>query len=1245
MIVMGSAIGIPFAYAVKEFASFDDQMKMLQAVTGGTASELKTLEAEIKRVGAAATSTTAEVAEAAKILGKAGFKRSQIENSLQSITDLAEGTETPIAEAADRAAKLMGAFGIQSGDKAAVMQFFDQLVYTTNNSAQSLEDLYENLKNFAPSAKGVGVATEEILAMSAALSNAGLTGTLAGTQIRRMFINLADPAKAEILTEMGIKVKDVNGELRPVVDLFGDLQSKLTSMNMGSVDQLAKLGEIFGVRAGTGSKVLLESLKGLKKVSLAAFADDLRYVQDEANKTAEVARSSLGNQLKILWANISAVAVEIGQALVPSIKKLVSFVQYLKEPMIAWVKNNEKLIARVGKLAGFLVAAGAALIGISSSFYVAATALGAVTSAVMGALAPFRLLSKTIGKGLGKQILYIGTLFKATSLDVVGSVNVMTTAVKKWVMSFDSAKGIATIVSKTSEILKRAEDGVKTFTNQSKMLSYFTSELKRSLVGVVRPSTKIAAWFTTLEGVAEGLARTFDEFTYKLPSKALGFLENQLFKVRFAFAGFTDAVKAGKYGTFKSFLESTSKRLGSVKAAFFSAGSSVRNFASSFLTLTPSKFFSSVASGLQSMDSSVQSAFERAADSATKFAGSAKTQILKFGSSARKALQNLSSKNPFDALAKGFTSLKEAGGRAAVSFREGFKKRMTGENFSKTFKSLKGGLSSVGGSVVSVGKTVGNFSWKSFLFGFDSSVVAMGRFKNGLITVFRAVSSLARGVASLGVAFIYWEVIEGVVMTIVNTMRSLWKSVSGMLGPFKDLGTAMGAAFAAGDWDGLKSVIFTTIDVIKMTFMNFIDDTTTRIMNWYTDVKGIFMIFWEPLVTTFNGVWGGLKSILNSMWAFFKDTFRNIGEYIDSVFGWNPFEAFFGDAVEGANDFFSSFAGILTAITQRIKKVGIALVSLAKKASITAQFGWQKFDKYSAAAQLRKEVDEGSAVMGSKAGRNFVRRREMSADIARASWDEESGVRSFESDESKDLLKKFAEDVMGISLNKEEFEKEAKDRGGYMEFWDELLAKMDKGINLDLQEDSKALVGQYKATYLRGQEDKKAALAYKRVDDETFQKMEKWEGEKREKNTRREEADKRIADREEEAQLMATATNDRLKATEDWNKQQEKQKQDSDNLEAIYKMFTVGFGKAYTEANRKAAVDAKEKEEKDPLLNSISKIGGFNAAALMAQTRGATPIKAIDVQKTIAATATKQLDVLTKINDHFGGIARGLGLL
>jgi hypothetical protein len=716
-----------------------------------------------------------------------------------------------------------------------------------------------------------------------------------------------------------------------------------------------------------------------------------------------------------------------------------------------------------------------------------------------------------------------------------------------------------------------------------------------------------------------------------------------------------DAVKAGKYGTFKTFVEGTSKRLGSLKTGLISAGGGVRSF---FRTITNLNvglgelaktkiggFFSSIGVGFQNMDSGIQSAFERGADSATKFANTAKTRISNFASSAVKALQNISSKNPFEAIAKGSGALKEAAGKAALSIRDGLKSKLTAKNASSVFKGVKNGISAVSGSVVRLGRAAASTGWRSLLFSFDTAVVASQRLSRGFIVATRAVGSLLRGIGSLGMAFIYWEVVEGIVMTIVNTMTSLWKAVSGMLGPLTELGQAMGSAIATGDWAGLQSTILATVDVIKMTFFNFIDDSTARIMNWYTDVKEIFLIFWEPLVTTFNGVYDIVTKGLNGLWGFFRNTFRNIGEYIDSVFGWNPFEAFFGDATDGANDFFSSFAGILTAIAARIQKVGITLANVAKKASITAQFGFQKWDKYSAAAQLRKEIDMGGKVMGTEAGQNFVRRRELSADIGRSTYDEEEDRRSFDSDKSKELLHKLMVDVTGRSATKEEFEAEAKARGGYMELWDHLNKAMDKAINLDLQKDSKHMVGQYKGTYLKNLEDKKAAKAYQKVDDMTFQKMKKWEANKREKNTRREDADKRIAAREDEAAMIAKNQKDRIATKQAMEKQQGKQDQDKKNLESLSQMFGVGFNNAWTEANRLEAAKAKEKVMETDPADTLSKIGGFNASALMAQTRGATPMKAIEVQKEIAETAGKQLEVLAQINDHFSGIARGLGLL
>jgi len=76
------AIATPVALATKTFAEFDDQMRLVQAVTGATGAQFEKLTEQAKELGRTTSWTAAEAAQGMISLGRAGFKSDEIEASI-----------------------------------------------------------------------------------------------------------------------------------------------------------------------------------------------------------------------------------------------------------------------------------------------------------------------------------------------------------------------------------------------------------------------------------------------------------------------------------------------------------------------------------------------------------------------------------------------------------------------------------------------------------------------------------------------------------------------------------------------------------------------------------------------------------------------------------------------------------------------------------------------------------------------------------------------------------------------------------------------------------------------------------------------------------------------------------------------------------------------------------------------------------------------------------------------------------
>lgn len=129
----------PLGLAIHQFANFDDQLRLLQGITGALPRDFETLANKIRELGRTTSFTAAEVAQGATALARAGFDVSQIETALPAILNLSRATGAELAEAADIAGNALRGFGLSTDQTSKVV---DILTATANGSAQNLTDLF-----------------------------------------------------------------------------------------------------------------------------------------------------------------------------------------------------------------------------------------------------------------------------------------------------------------------------------------------------------------------------------------------------------------------------------------------------------------------------------------------------------------------------------------------------------------------------------------------------------------------------------------------------------------------------------------------------------------------------------------------------------------------------------------------------------------------------------------------------------------------------------------------------------------------------------------------------------------------------------------------------------------------------------------------------------------------------------------------------------------------------------------------
>lgn len=282
---------------VNNARGFAKELSKLGAVTGATDAELKMLSESAKQLGASTQFTAQEVVQLQTEFAKLGFSTDEILNVTGSVLDLAAATGTDLAEAAAVAGSTMRAFGMDSSE---MLNITNVMAKSFSTSALDMTKFTESMKLVAPISSVVGISLEETTAALGLLADRGLSGSLAGNALKRMF--------GELKTKVGGDLQTSLGKVSEMFDKAGSKAEKLAiatnlvgerskgalialAENRGSLDDLTKSLENANGAANDMANKALDNLDGdLTKLS-SAWDGLMLSIDDGQGVFSDISRS------------------------------------------------------------------------------------------------------------------------------------------------------------------------------------------------------------------------------------------------------------------------------------------------------------------------------------------------------------------------------------------------------------------------------------------------------------------------------------------------------------------------------------------------------------------------------------------------------------------------------------------------------------------------------------------------------------------------------------------------------------------------------------------------------------------------------------------------------------------------------------------------------------------------------------------------------------------------------------------
>lgn len=374
MVTGAAAIAAGLALAINAAANFEQRMSAIKAVSGATAEEMELLSDKALQLGADTAFSATESAGAMEELIKAGLTVEDVLNGAADATvNLAAAGEIDLTQAATIAANAMNAFNLAAQDLPHVA---DLIAGAANASAITVDEFGQSMQQSAAVANLAGLSFDDLAIAIAAMGNAGVRGSDAGTSLKTFLQNLQPVTQRQIdlFRELGIVTEDgtnrfydATGSLKPLNEIAQVLQDSLVGMT--DAEKQMALEVAFGSDAIRAAAIVADE-GGAGFDALAAAMGNVT-----AQDVAETRMDNLKGSIERLKGSVETLLIRIGDPLINGVRAVVDAVT----DAVNWITElDDKTVRMIGTVAamtaGFLGGAGGVLIAV--------TALGKLTVAL-----------------------------------------------------------------------------------------------------------------------------------------------------------------------------------------------------------------------------------------------------------------------------------------------------------------------------------------------------------------------------------------------------------------------------------------------------------------------------------------------------------------------------------------------------------------------------------------------------------------------------------------------------------------------------------------------------------------------------------------------------------------------------------------------------------------------------------------------------------------------------------------------
>lgn len=298
--------------------SFDSAMSQVAATMGTTTQSIGNLRDFAIDMGSKTAFSATEAAEALNYMALAGYSGEQSMAALPNVLNLAAAGNIDLAAASDMVTDAQSALGLTMEQSSVLV---DQMARTSSKSNTSVAQLGDAILTVGGTAKTLAGGTTELNAVLGVLADNGVKGAEGGTALRNVILSLGAPTDkaAKALNAMNVEVYDAQGNMRPLPEIFGDLNGQLSTMTQGERTQV--LNDIF-------NKVDLKSVNALMGTNVERWEElttEIDNSRGAAEKMAATQLDNLAGDITLFKSALEGAQIVVSDRLTPTLREFVQF--------------------------------------------------------------------------------------------------------------------------------------------------------------------------------------------------------------------------------------------------------------------------------------------------------------------------------------------------------------------------------------------------------------------------------------------------------------------------------------------------------------------------------------------------------------------------------------------------------------------------------------------------------------------------------------------------------------------------------------------------------------------------------------------------------------------------------------------------------------------------------------------------------------------------------------------------------